>query len=535
MLGIGAKRRVVHIHVGPHKTGSTAIQHDLRDHRAEIRQTHAATVIDDQSVWSYAKAVNAEDEAGAERALDRLVKHCSEQSGDLLLSCEDLAGHLPGRGDTRKIYPYLWSNMNRLRRVFRPDTVKFYFFVRDRDAWLRSAYVQLLKYRTKFKSFEGYCDYLRGLDAIWDGLLERPRDRLGENFVAIPYEEGGDFSASKAFLNAALGSSGSCILQDRTDRPNTSPADYVIDLLERANRSGASQHAIQQAKSFLLSGPGASEEDPEKDARPPWPPERVKPEWLASELLPLWSRVEWRAAQEAQANLMPESTADLSPYRYQLIDASDELPDLSREKMADQATILEHRLRGFPQTCYLLGLTISYLRRHTGHEDRASRLFQRLWGEEHPVLLGFLPTRWLISSFQTFMDHGVNDAQRAIGAAAFFFSNTIKMYEAERALEGLPTDSVYPNTVPVTKAGFWGLDRYGVGATDMLLNTNAHFLELAASEPRAGRVAQEFLLRLKRYNSAFSRMDKSRVEHDIDKPPFSDCWSFFEPQKKKPS
>ena len=160
-------------------------------------------------------------------------------------------------------------------------------------------------------------------------------------------------------------------------------------------------------------------------------------------------------------------------------------------------------------------------------------MFQRLWAEEYPVLLGLLPTRWLISTFQTFMGHGVNDEQRQIGAAGFFFSNTLKLYEAERALEGLPADATYPNLTPETKSGFKGLDRFRVGGTDLMLNTTALLLELAAREERAGRVMQEFLLRMKSYNTAFSRMDKTREQHGIDIPPFSDCWSFYEPPKLK--
>jgi len=253
---------------------------------------------------------------------------------------------------------------------------------------------------------------------------------------------------------------------------------------------------------------------------------------LAPDLEALWTRVTWRAPAESQTNLMPDPFGDLSDYRLRTIGVDGDLPDVGRERMEDQAVILRHRLKGLPETCYLLGLAISYLRRNTGHEGHASQLFQRLWTDEYPILLGFLPTRWIISTFQTFMDHGVNEDQRAIGAAGFFMTNTLKMYEAERALEGLPSDNTYANTTPVTKPGFWGLDRYGVGGTDMLLNTNALFLELAAKEPLAGRVAQEFLLRVKKYDTAYSRMDNSRIKHQIDKPPFSDCWSFFEPPKK---
>lgn len=199
--------------------------------------------------------------------------------------------------------------------------------------------------------------------------------------------------------------------------------------------------------------------------------------------------------------------------------------------MENQVRILAYRFRGKPEICFLLGLTISYLRRNTDCTAHAAQLFQRLWAEEHAVLLGVLPTRWLISTLQTFMDHGANEAQRLIGSAAFFLSNTLKLYEAERALDGLAPDGTYPSDVPTTKSGFAGLDRFRVGGTDLMVNTNALLLELASRDAVAGRVAQEFLLRMKKSHTAFSRMDQSRVALKVDIPQFANCWSFFDPPK----
>jgi hypothetical protein len=249
---------------------------------------------------------------------------------------------------------------------------------------------------------------------------------------------------------------------------------------------------------------------------------------LSPELARLWSRVEQRMQRQDQANLMPDADCDLVPYRTRIVEAPEALPDGGRARMENQARILAYRLRGLPETCHLLALAISYLRRNTDHTAHASTLFQRLWAEEHALLLGLLPTRWLVSAFQTFMEHGVNDAQRMIGAGGYFFANTLKLYEAERALDGLAPDATYPHAEPATKSGFAGLDRFRLGGTDLMLNTTATLLEIAARDATAGRVVQEFMLRLKASHSAFSRMDRSRIAHGIDVPQFADCWSFFE-------
>ena len=181
---------------------------------------------------------------------------------------------------------------------------------------------------------------------------------------------------------------------------------------------------------------------------PVWPPEIHMPDDLPPGLEALWVRTDTRVSASLQTNLMPPVDTDLRSLRTVLVKGSAQFPEGGREKMENQTKILEYRFQGLPQICYLLGLTISYLRRDTDHTDHARQLFHRLWAEEYPMLLAVLPTRWLISTFQTFMDHGLNENQRSIGTAAFFFCNLMKAYEAERAFETQPADAIYPNATP---------------------------------------------------------------------------------------
>ena len=318
-------------------------------------------------------------------------------------------------------------------------------------------------------------------------------------------------------------------------RPNASPDGVAVRLLEKANRSGASPQMVHAAKQSLLNG--TRHADPIAPApdgdRPDWPTARNRPDWLSPELEALWTRVEARIATEAQPNLMPPLDCDLVALRSQPVEAEETFPEVQRIRMENQVRILNFRMRDQPQTCHLLALVISYLRRGTEHTADASHLFQRLWAEEYPVLLGFLETRWLISVLQTFMEHGVTQDQRITGAAGFLFANTLKLYEAERALDGLEADATYANLVPATPSRFWGLDRLRVGGSDMALNTTAHLLELAAREDRSGRVLQELLVRIKRQHTAFSRMDRTRAKHGVEEDQFANCWSFFEPVEWK--
>ena len=102
------------------------------------------------------------------------------------------------------------------------------------------------------------------------------------------------------------------------------------------------------------------------------------------------------------------------------------------------------------------------------------------------------------------VDHGDNEAQKIVGAAGFFYANMIKIYEGERALEGRAPDETYGSNEPTTKNMFRGLDRYTVGGTDLLLNTNAKLLELCMLDRSAGAVLSEFLLRTKHSGTVFS-------------------------------
>ncbi|THH35301.1 hypothetical protein E4Z66_15905 [Aliishimia ponticola] len=468
-----------------------------------------------------------DDADGIAAHIAELNDLCAQMEGDLLLSCEDLAGDLPGRAAKRRIYPQLMRHLNTLRNGLRGRVV-FYFFTREANAWLRSAYVQSLKHHKKFRSFDGFLGFLNNTDGIWDGILARPRAKLGADFIEIPYQEGGDFSAIRALLEVILGDGATEELDMKDARRNSAPSDEVVELLELLNSSGASLEAIRAAKKSLLTEATPKVEFLDADPSE-WPPAKRKPDWLSEDLIPLWSRVEARANWQLQPDLMPPFDCDLSALRRRPMDAPDTFPEGGRNHMENQVKILAYRFRGMPEICYILGLTISYLRRQTGHEEHATFLFQRLWNEEFAVLLGVLPTRWLISTFQTFMDHGVNENQRLIGAAAYFMSNTLKLYEAERALDGLPPGRPYPNVAPATKSGFWGLDRFQVGGTDLMLNSNALLLELAARDDTAGRVVQEFMLRLKKSDTAFSRMDKTRYVNKIEHPQFSNCWSFHIP------
>jgi hypothetical protein len=522
--------RTIHFHIGPHKTGSTAIQFALRKYSQLLEQDYGLHNVDSPAIARISDLLRRNRLSELSDDLGQLASIFQSVPGDCIISCEDLSGDLPGRSNHPVPYPKLYRNINAVSKLLPDFHCKFYFFVRNPDDWIESAYVQLLKYRTTFTSLPSYREFLR-IEDLWDKTLEKARSKLNSDFVEIPYREGVHFSSVQSLLQVVLGSETVPELPKYNSRANASPSDDIVSILEAINTSGASNEAKRLAKKRLLEPSSTRPSDGAMMHFPNWQTPNGPPKWLSPELDALWRRVEQRVYEQEQPNLLPDPLGNLSDLNSRLVVASEDFPEGGRQDIENQARILRYRFRGLPETCYLLALSISYLRRRTAHTEHAAFLFQRLWEEEYELLLGILPTRWLISSFQTFLDHGANEAQRLIGASAYFYSNTLKAYEAERAFEGLLPENTYPNSVPVTKSGFMGMDRFKLGGTDLLLNTNALLLELAAHDERAGRVVQEFLVRTKFSHSIFSRMDQSRIRHEVEIPGFSNCWSFFEPPK----
>lgn len=520
------KMKTVHFHIGPHKTGSTAIQNVIRDYSEILEQKYNLFPMDDPVIGEITKFLRKGDKISATGGLNQLADLCRSRQGDCLVSSEDFCGELPGRSRRRKPYPKLFENLNTISKTFPDIKCKFYFFVRTPAEWLRSSYAQIIKYPTRFSSMEEYVEFLHTTD-LWDETLRKSREKLNADFIEIRYEENADYSSVNALLRTILGYEKNLEIPNANRRHNRSPSAEIVPILEVINRSGASSDAQQLAKRWLQNCEVVPLTDASELKFPQWPAKAKKPGWLSPKLDELWERASTRGHYQEQPNILPDPFCDLSKFRTQLVDAPEEFPKGGRADMKNQERILRYRFRGLPETCYFLGLTISYLRRDTAYTEHAAYLFQRLWNEEYAVLLGSLPTRWLISTFQTFLDHGVNENQRRIGAAGYFLSNILKAYEAERALDGLQPDRIYPSVTPTTKSGYVGMDRFKLGGTDLLLNTNALLLELASQDDRAGRVVQEFMLRTMAANSVFSRMDQSRIKHSIDNPQFSNCWSFF--------
>lgn len=518
-------RKTVLVHIGPHKTGSTAIQKSLLDASEILSDEGIAYVHTPQTHQAALDLANERFDMAEQRLSQIALTIGALKESHIILSQEDFCGPLIGRSAQRRVYPKLTKNMRIIMRAMRPHDVKFLFFVRDEADWLRSCYHQHLKFRSRFFDFNSFQEQF-GADLKWAFKLEKPKTVFGDNLIISQYTR--DPKAGIRCLLDMLPIDETL----KTEFPfyqsvNASPHADQIHQLERINEMSEFGPSAWFAKSFFLKGIRPKASPQSKRSFLSWPPMTAVSNFCA--LPKLLERSKMRVSQQKVADVLPQVAVDLEELARERLPEDVDMPDLERMDMAHQATLLNYHLRGKSRLSHLNALTISYLRRDTPHTDKARTLFHRIWREQGVVLVNELSTRWLISTLQTFLDHGENEAQRSIGTAGYFYGNMLKIYEGERAIEGLEQDARYENTAPQTKNKFRGLDRYNVGGTDLMLNTNALALEIAQRDEIAGLVLQEFLLRVKNSGNVFTRHDRTRQEKRISVDGFDDVWTFFEP------
>lgn len=513
------------VHIGPHQTGSAAIRNSLAAMATELEVADVFYLHSSESRKSALDMANERFEQAKARlshiskTIDSLPQH------NIILSHEDFSGELIGRSSNRGVYPTLTKNLRILNRALRPHAVRFVFFQRNEADWLKSCYQQHRKYRSRFDSFEEFSERFDA-DLSWSDILEKPKDVFGDSLAVLDYE--GDPRSEATKLIRLL--SREAIPEAEAPwfgHENQSPPADRTGHLDGGKEMPEPGPSARFSKPLLLGSKEPSSRPASDASFSEWPPRKTDTAYCA--LPALLRRTNARVRTQDTDDILPPLTVDLEQLAKEYLPRDVEMPNVRRADIHHQSIILRYRLRGKTQLHYLTSLVISYLRRDTPHTEKARTLFHRIWREQGPVMVKEMSMRWLISTLQTFLDHGENEAQRSIGMTGYFYGNMMKIYEGERALDGLEQDATYANVTPNTKNRFTGLDRYKVGGTDLMVNTNALALEVAMRDEVAGLVLQEFLLRVRTSENVFSRHDRTRRDNDISISGFKDTWAFFEP------
>ncbi|GAX60366.1 Glycosyl transferase, group 2 family [Candidatus Scalindua japonica] len=178
--------KTVYLHIGLHKTGTTAIQWFLFSIMNLLKE--------DASAFYETKSVGLVNEIyrkvhGSESDLDAILNEISMKYNNLhertiIISNEELSG------TTRTGYKDSGLLANVIKYIFRDFNVKICVFVRRQDTFLESFYVHGLKVGLYQHSFHEYLNRIDRYAFNWYTLLEKYEQLFGyENMTVIPYEE----------------------------------------------------------------------------------------------------------------------------------------------------------------------------------------------------------------------------------------------------------------------------------------------------------------------------------------------------------
>ncbi len=190
------------IHAGFHKTGTTSVQSLIRTNKRLLeRQIRCYLKPDFEALTEFARLFSV---APSERSLTDLREAADlfflsidpEDPRDILMSSEDLSGHLPGRRgldryDAASLIMVQLAEAARARFGAQVDLV-FYFSTRGRDAWLRSTYWQNLRVTRLVLDYDSYAAQIAAAADLDEVLVEVAEAVAPHEVSALPLEESTD-------------------------------------------------------------------------------------------------------------------------------------------------------------------------------------------------------------------------------------------------------------------------------------------------------------------------------------------------------
>lgn len=261
-------RRVV-IHAGFHKTGTTSLQQTLRANRAALRPEirlvlrPGMTALCD-SARAYSRSREDYDLGMVKYEAALLIESLqAEQATTLVISSEDLSGHMPGRHGLHGYgaAPHLMRALSVAFKTAAPDDeVSFFFTTRAADPWLRSCYAQNLR---ASRMVLDEADYLkrRKTSADHDRILEEiKRETPGHALIDARLEDHGDrpLGIAEAMLDYLQFDEKrrKTLVAGKAHTRNPKLPDALLTEFLALNRSDLSPVDLKKAKRALIEGAG---------------------------------------------------------------------------------------------------------------------------------------------------------------------------------------------------------------------------------------------------------------------------------------
>lgn len=206
-------RRIV-LHMGFHKTGTSSVQATLRANRKALKSAVAIRLKGQMkelmsATRGYSTYRDRWSLSKVSRRFDALLEGLPDMPHrTLILSAEELAGHMPGRGELRDYFaaPILAQcYVERAAKAFPQAEVLLYLSTRAPESWLRSAWAEHVKSSSMTLDFADF---------------------------AAQYQSGSDLDAALAALRAASPCTvHATALEDCRDLP-LGPTDPLLDLCD---------------------------------------------------------------------------------------------------------------------------------------------------------------------------------------------------------------------------------------------------------------------------------------------------------------
>lgn len=257
------------LHIGLHKTGSTALQDRLRRGRA-ILADHAQVLLRGDPVLKplakaaleyHGKRVRQGDSEAPRQALldagaDILARTVPDQRA-IVISNESLCGHIIGKHENWDVFPVIGDLGFLLKQAFVPRQVHFVVYTRAFPSWIESAYNQTVKTDRVTLSRADFMAQVPAGASLSDAVARLRHAVGGESVSEIALEEE---AAAPLGLGAGVlqkaGVPGEVIAALPPARPqNPSLPAAALDVMLKLNRSPLPGRKLRQVQRAISAYP----------------------------------------------------------------------------------------------------------------------------------------------------------------------------------------------------------------------------------------------------------------------------------------
>ncbi|SMY06229.1 hypothetical protein [Flavimaricola marinus] len=259
-----AQRRIVVVHAGFHKTGTTSVQALLRQHGKQIWPQHALVL--PPRIPSILRVATLHSALRDPLSLNEFAFRLKEflatldlgKKRGLCISAEDLAGLIPGRNGHPgyEATPTLMATMARCLKEALGDEIEltFFFSTRAAEAWLRSTYWQNLRGSRLTERFESYAEPLAECSDL-EAIVQQVRDKVSPHrVISRPLEETRDLplGPGEPILDLLELHSAARAEIKPVKAYNAAPPDKLVDAVLRLNRSNLDDESLAREKAQAL-------------------------------------------------------------------------------------------------------------------------------------------------------------------------------------------------------------------------------------------------------------------------------------------